>query len=97
MSNETYKAGKYTIVEYPEEVIALNKELASGLHEDLEKHLAKNPTDDIWERLARVAAYCNIEVDGHFTSEEICDLCELCRVKLIDMRKRPGSSILLLQ
>lgn len=38
-------------------------------------------------KLAAIAAYCQIVVDGHYDQRQINKLCELCTEKLRTMRK----------
>ena len=83
------------IQQWPEEVIALNKELASGLHPSLEKHLAQHSDEAIELRLARLAAWVGIEVDATFDPDQLTNFCELIRVRLIDRRERPDSVIVI--
>ncbi len=57
---------------WPDEIIELNKELASGYHPRLEKELAAIPGDaNFIERFATIAAYCEVAVDGLYTSDQM--------------------------
>jgi len=61
---------------YPEEVIALNRELANGLHEPLRKILHDLPTDTSFaERIGHIAAYCDLILDGEYMPEDIAKIC----------------------
>ena len=62
---------------------ALAKEIIE--HPKLMDVLSTNPTADFEEKLAAVAAYCGIAVDGEFTQKEVDTLCELC---LKELKKR---------
>lgn len=63
---------------FPEPVIELNKELASGLHPELEKKLAEiqGGEDMFIERFAIVLTHCGIAVDGLYTSDNIIDMID---------------------
>lgn len=84
------------IVQFPEEIIELNKELASGLHPTLEGHLARNPEDTFVERLARIAAYCSIPLDGYADVDQICNIALVCRMRLEQLRERDPNTKLIL-
>jgi 1-aminocyclopropane-1-carboxylate deaminase/D-cysteine desulfhydrase-like pyridoxal-dependent ACC family enzyme len=82
------------IVMFPEEVIQLNRELATGLHPKLEAILSEVPGDhDFVERIAHIAAYCEIILDSMYDENELAGLCELLRKRLVDKRERPDTVI----
>lgn len=54
---------------WPEEIIALNKELATGYHPELEDRL--RGMDDFVERFGTIAAYCDVALDGVYTSDQM--------------------------
>lgn len=86
--------GKYHIQLWPEEVIELNRELASGLHPRLEKILNELPPEQtLQERLGHVAAYCLIKVDAVFDEHSLMEFCKLLRMRLEERRERPDSVI----
>lgn len=56
---------------FPEGIIALQKELASGYHPTLAQKLAKHRIDD-WEvKIAEIASHCSIILDGTYQAEDI--------------------------
>ena len=84
------------IEEFPPEWINLNQELCSGLHPKLEPILAACAVDDTDLKLAHIASYCEVMLDGVYTLEERCRLCEILRQKLILKRENPNQGIILL-
>lgn len=85
----------YEIVMFPAEIIELNKELASGLHPELEKMLEQGSAT--WEeRFATIAAYCEVAMDGMYEVETLCEVVEkelLPRLK--QLRQNPNPTIIL--
>jgi hypothetical protein len=78
---------------WPECVIELNKELASGLHEELEKQL--RGVDDFIERFATICAYCEIALDGMYTSDQMLAMIEaLVLPRLVKKRINPNKPII---
>lgn len=79
---------------WPEELIALNQELASGLHPDLQAYLVENVGPGyghenlLIERLAAIAAYAGVALDGLYDSDQILVICTVITAKLKTMRKR---------
>lgn len=71
------KRGKFTLEYFPEGFIALQKELATGLHPKLEKLLANHPADELDIRIAEIASYCQVALDGAYTIEERSNLCSI--------------------
>jgi len=70
---------------FPDEYVQLNREVA--YHPTLQALLAKHPEHEFELKLAEIAAYCLIEVDGEFTQEELRKLASLCLERL---KKIPG-------
>lgn len=77
---------------FPEGLILLQAELATGLHPELEKQLGDmigNGQDD-WEvKLARIAAYCGIICEGVYDKDDISGLAAACAGRLEVMREIP--------
>lgn len=72
---------------FPEGLILLNEELASGYHPTLEKKLAKHPPDE-WEiRLAEIASHCSVALDGIYPKEQISELAAILSGRLQVMRE----------
>ena len=70
---ESWSNGKYKFQMFPEGYIALNRELSTGLHPKLEKLLQQQPADEIDIKLAQIAAYCSVILDGTYTIAEYRD------------------------
>lgn len=81
---------------WPEPIIKLNEELATGLHPELEKKLnAIQGEANFIERFATIAAYCDIALDGMYTSDQMVAMVqEFFIPRLIARRKRPDNVIL---
>lgn len=87
MSNPqyTFKQGKQTVVIFPESFIQLNME--SQHHPKLRMELSLHPADEWVERIAEVAAYCNIVLDGFYTLEQLDTLAQELYKILKSMRE----------
>jgi hypothetical protein len=68
---------------FPEEFIALNREIIN--HPALQERLSKHG-NDFELKLAEIAAYCLIEVDGEFTEEDLKRLAIHCTDRLKKMQ-----------
>jgi hypothetical protein len=73
---------------FPEEYIQLNKELMTGYHSKLAPVLNGTRMEDIDMRLAHIASYCEIMLDGAYTIHERAKLCEILRQRLILLRDK---------
>ena len=93
-SFEVQSAGKYTLEFFPAEYIALSQELATGLHPRLEIILAPFGPDAIDMRLAHIAAYCEVALEGDYTLNDRIKLCRNLYIILVGMREKPGGIIL---
>lgn len=82
---------------WPEEVIALNKELSSGLHYKLEAIMHDLPEHITFaERIGHIAAYCELVLDGMYSADDIAGICgELCKRLEGKREKNPGLTIYL--
>jgi hypothetical protein len=69
---------------FPEELIALNEEIAH--HPILLARLQEQTDPDIYIRINEIAAYCGILLDGMYTRDEVIKLCTLLREKLFKSR-----------
>jgi len=67
---------------FPESYIALNQEL--GNHPDLCELLSKHPPQEIEIRIAEIATYCDIVLDGYYTADDLDKLCDILVRKLKD-------------
>ncbi len=74
------------VVFFPEELIALNKELSFPEHEVLAKILAQVPADEIEMRIGQIAAYCEIMLDGVYDHDGIMQIAKICTGRLQEKR-----------
>lgn len=76
------------LVEFPMEAIELNIEMSH--HPELAVaigvYLLENPNADFYDKLATVAAYVGIVLDGNYTMDDVRHLCTLCTQKLQERR-----------
>ena len=74
---------------FPEGIIALQKELATGLHPQLEKLLANHPAVE-WEiKLAEIASYCGVLLDDTYQKEDFNQLGFILAGRLEVLRELP--------
>jgi hypothetical protein len=93
---KTWSTGKITFEMFPEGYIALNKELATGLHTKLYALLANNPrADDVDVRLAEIASYCSVLLDGTYTIAERDKLCYILTGRLEVLRDIAPPTVIL--
>ncbi len=83
---------------FPEGIIALQKELATGLHPQLEKLLANHPVNE-WEiKLAEIAAYCGVLLNDTYHPEDLNKLGFILAGRLEVLREiAPAQTIIQLQ
>lgn len=74
--------GRFTVEMFPEGYVALNRELATGYHPKLEENLGNYPIDEIDIRLATIATYCGVAMDGAYTLESRSELCAILAGRL---------------
>lgn len=91
---ESWSNGKYRFEMFPEGFIALNRELATGLHPKLEKLLAQQDPKEVDIRLAQIAAYCEVMLDATYTLAERDKLCFILAGRLEALREAPQGIIL---
>lgn len=74
------------LVFFPEAFQALSKEIT--FHPALQEKLSwkENSNLDATDKLAVIAAYCNIVLDGYYTSEDQENLAKICFERLRRMR-----------
>jgi hypothetical protein len=72
---------------FPQEYIELQKELMSGLHPKLEQILSVINADDIDMKLAHIAAYCEVVLDGTYDLDARRNLCDILTKRLVPMRE----------
>lgn len=70
---------------WPDDIIQLNREIIH--HPKLMERLANHPSAE-WEiKLAEIAQYCEVMVDGTYLPEEIERLARILRIKLVEKRE----------
>lgn len=94
---EAWTNGKIRFEMFPEGYIALNKELATGLHPKLEALLAKHPVDETDIKLSEIAAYCSIALDATYTLGERDKLCFILAGRLEALREIPAAQNIVIQ
>ena len=92
-SQEVWTNGKVTFEMFPEGYIALNRELATGLHPKLYTQLNKQDVNEVDIRLAVIASYCGVLLDGTYTLGERDKLCFILAGRLEAMRETPTGII----
>ena len=74
---------------FPEGIIALNKELATGFHPKLEELLSRHSALE-WEvRFAHIAAYCEVILDDVYVQDDFNRLGFIFVDRLIPKRELP--------
>lgn len=86
--------GQLKIEYFPEGIIALNAELATGLHPRLEKLLANHPANETEIRLAEIASYVGVILDGIYHPEDLNNLGRILAGRLEVLRETPSGIIL---
>jgi hypothetical protein len=92
---ESWTNGKVRFEMFPEGYIALNKELATGLHPKLEKLLANHPADETDVKLAEIASYCQVALDATYTLAERDKLCFILAGRLEALRELPAPTVVI--
>lgn len=79
---------------FPEEFIQLNREILN--HPDLQVRLANHPAGE-WEiKIAEIALFCDVIVNGDYLPEEMTNLAGILTKRLIERRK-DNRSILIIE
>ena len=89
--------GKMVLQFFPDGYAALNKELATGLHPKLERLLANHPAAEVDIKLAEIATYCSIALDGVYTLPERDKLCFILAGRLEVLREIPHAQNIIIQ
>lgn len=86
-----------TLEFFPEGLIALQKELATGYHPKLVKLLANHPPNE-WEiKIAEIASYCGILLDDTYQKEDFDHLGRILAGRLEVLREiAPAQTIIAL-
>lgn len=86
--------GKIVFELFPQEYLDLDLELRSGYHPKLE-FISSYGSDEIDIKLAQIAAYCEVMLDGDYTLGDRIKLCLGLRDKLILKRVYPTAQVIL--
>lgn len=78
---------------FPLEYQALNREVATGYHPKLEAILSTVGAEDLDMKLAQIAAYCGVMLDGVYTLDDRRELCAILWEKLQVLRENPHGTI----
>jgi hypothetical protein len=65
---------------FSDAAIALAQEVSN--HPELMKRLANHPAAEFEVKLAEIAAYCDVVLDGLYTQEDLSKLCDILWRKL---------------
>ena len=76
------------LVEFPMEAIELNIEMSHHpeLAVNIAEYMIETPNADFYDKLATVAAYVGIVLDGYYTMDDVKKLCTICTQKLQEKR-----------
>lgn len=77
---------------FPEEYFQLSKEISR--HPELVERINNHPANEFEIRLAEVASYLGIILDGDYMPEDLVRLAKIMTVKLADKRVAPSVIIL---
>jgi hypothetical protein len=91
------KVGKMIYEFFPPGFIALNAELATGLHPALETILSKYDAEDVDIKLARIAKHVGIVLNGIYTLEARDKLCRVLAGRLEVLREIPSPKSVIIQ
>lgn len=69
---------------FSESRIALNREVR--YHPELIERLQEHPANEFEIRVAEIAAYCAVILDGDYTPSDLDKLCDILYWKLVEMR-----------
>lgn len=79
---------------FPQEYIELQRELATGIHQQIVAIIERYPADEMDIKLAQIAAYCEVILEGDYNLTDRRALCKVLTEKLVSKREMPKSIIL---
>lgn len=85
--------GKIVFELFPQEFLDLDAEMRTGYHPKLE-FISGYPMDELDIKLAQIAAYCEVMLDGDYTLADRVKLCKVLKEKLIAKREYPNAQII---
>jgi hypothetical protein len=72
---------------FPEVFIQLSREILHPAHEKLIAVLEAEPTPEFSDKIATIAAYVNVALDGHYTQEDLEKVAGICLERLKKRRE----------
>lgn len=93
---KTWGNGKIVFELFPQEYIDLQIELMRDDHQKICDIVAQFGVDDIDMKLAQIASYCEVMLDGVYTLENRIELCKILKERLILLREKKVGQIILL-
>lgn len=72
---------------FSDQRLELQKELAHQDHEELWHLISKHPPQEFELRLAEIASYCEVILDGYYSQEELDKICTILTDKLRKKRR----------
>lgn len=79
---------------FPDGMIALNKELASGFHPRLAELLARHKADDWQMKLAEISVYCEVILDDTYDVRDLGKIAGILAKKLYNKRQSLAPQII---
>ena len=80
---------------FPHEYLVLQKEVFSEYHPRLHSILQQINAEDLDMKLAHIASYCEVVLDGSYTLEDRIKLCVILTEKLMLKREVPEAQVIL--
>lgn len=96
MSSQEWGNGKFKFELFPQEYIDLQMELATDYHPKVQEILQGISYDDLDLKLAHIASYCEVMLDGVYTLESRITLCKILKEKLVLLRVYPQAQTIIL-
>ena len=87
--------GKYQLEYFPLEYVLLDRELYTQNHPKIQAILAGYPVDEVDIKLAQIAAYCEVMLDGDYTLEARIQLARILTEKLMLLREPDVAQVIL--
>lgn len=93
---EVTSNGKIVFELFPREYIQLNQELYTQYHPKLQRILEQFGPDEVDIKLAQIAAYCEVMLDGDYRLDDRIGLCKILYEKLVLLREDQGIGLILI-
>jgi hypothetical protein len=88
--------GKMIFEIFPQEYLDLQAELASGFHPKIVAIISVYPAEEIDIKLAQIAAYCEVVLDGDYDINDRVKLAGVLTKKLMEKREYPEAQNIIL-